>query len=149
MVYGSRIPACYHVGQCTIICISHNASMYEDAKGVLPYHPQSNGICERMNGTIKSMLGSYTQHSQKIWADILPHIVFAYNTSIHSTTGYTPYYMNHGREACIGSESVLRGEGNVREKTEYIRNVQLNMAMAHRHVTNRIDATDARDRLAA
>ena len=55
--------------------------------------------------------------------------------------------MNHGREACIGSESVLRGEGNVREKTEYIRNVQLNMAMAHRHVTNRIDAaTDARDR---
>jgi hypothetical protein len=118
------------------------------SKFVLPYRPQSNGICERMNGTIKSMLGSYTQHSQKIWADILPHIVFAYNTSVHSATGYTPYYMNHGREACIGSESVLRGEGNVREQTEYIRNVQLNMAMAHRHVTNRIDAaTDARDRL--
>jgi hypothetical protein len=116
-------------------------------KYVVPYHPQSNGICERLNGTIKSMIGSYTQQSQKIWADILPHIVFAYNTSIHSATGYTPYYLAHGREARIGSEAVLRGEGNIIERTEYIKKIKHNMAMAHRHIQNRIDAaTDARDR---
>lgn len=43
--------------------------------------------------------------------------------------------------------AVLVGEGNTREKTEYIKTIKHNIAMAHRHIKDRIDAaTDARDR---
>jgi hypothetical protein len=117
-------------------------------KYILPYRPQSNGICERLNGTIKSMLGCYTQKSQKEWADLLPYIVFAYNTSIHTATGYTPYYLVHGREARIGSEAILRGEGETRSLPEYVKNIQRNMALAQKHVTERVNAAaDERDRI--
>ncbi len=117
-------------------------------KYILPYRPQSNGICERLNGTLKSMLGSYTQKSQKEWADLLPHVVFAYNTSIHTATGYTPYYLMHGREACIGSELILQGETGTRSLPEYVRNIQRNIALAQTHVNNRVNAAaDQRDRI--
>jgi hypothetical protein len=117
-------------------------------KYILPYRPQSNGICERLNGTIKSMLGCYTQKSQKEWADLLPYIVFAYNTSVHNATGYTPYYLVHGREACIGSEAVLRGEGETRTLPEYVKSIQRNMALAQKHVKDRVNAAaDQRDRM--
>ena len=117
-------------------------------KSILPYRPQSNGICERLNGTLKSMLGSYTQKTQKEWADLLPHIVFAYNTSVHKATGYTPYYLLYGREACIGSEMVLRGEREARSIPEYVRNIQRNIALAQQHVADRINAAaDERDRI--
>jgi hypothetical protein len=66
---------------------------------------------------------------------------------VHSSTGYTPYYLAYGREACIGSEAVLRGEGESKERSQYIKDIRHNLIMAHRHVTNRINAaTDARDR---
>jgi hypothetical protein len=117
-------------------------------KLILPYRPQSNGICERLNGTLKSMLGSYTQKTQKEWADLLPHIVFAYNTSVHNATGYTPYYLLYGREACIGSEIILRGERETRSLPEYIKNMHRNIALAQQHVANRVNATaDERDRI--
>jgi hypothetical protein len=117
-------------------------------KLILPYRPQSNGICERLNGTLKSMLGSYTQKTQKEWADLLPHIVFAYNTSVHNATGYTPYYLLYGREACIGSEIILRGEREARSLPEYIKNIHRNIALAQQHFANRVNATaDERDRI--
>lgn len=33
------------------------------------------------------------------WDDYLKHVASAYNTSVHVCTGYTPYYLTHGREA--------------------------------------------------
>ena len=117
-------------------------------KYILPYRPQSNGICERLNGTIKSMLGATHRRTRRNGQTCYHYIVFAYNTSIHNATGYTPYYLVHGREACIGSEAVLRGEVETRTLPEYVKNIQRNMALAQQHVTDRVNAAaDQRDRM--
>ena len=41
------------------------------------YHPQSNGLCERFNGTLKQMLRTFGE-AHKDWERFLPHLLFAY-----------------------------------------------------------------------
>ena len=63
------------------------------------YHPQSDGLVERHNATISSMLRTYVYSCQKNWDHYLPLIRLAYNTSVHPSTGQTPFRMMYGREA--------------------------------------------------
>ena len=113
-------------------------------KNVLPYHPQSNGVCERVNATIINMLASYVQDptKQHLWADYVTHVIFAYNTAVHSATGYTPYYLVYGREARIASEALVSGShmGARTCKTypAYVKEIHRNAYQAHQHIENRI-----------
>ena len=63
------------------------------------YHPQTNGLTERFNKTLADMLSMYVEVEQKNWDEILPFVTFAYNTAKQDTTGFTPFYLLHGREA--------------------------------------------------
>ncbi len=63
------------------------------------YHPQSDGLVERHNATISSMLRTYVDGTQTNWDHHLPHITLAYNTSVHPSTGQTPFRMMYGRKA--------------------------------------------------
>ena len=63
------------------------------------YHPQANGLVEQHNGTVKNMLAAYCNRYQDDWDIYLPHVAYAYNTTISSATGYTPFCMLYGREA--------------------------------------------------
>ncbi|UYV77928.1 hypothetical protein LAZ67_15002896 [Cordylochernes scorpioides] len=63
------------------------------------YHPQTNGLTERLNKTIADMLSMYVDVNQKDWDEILPFVTFAYNTAKQESTGFSPFYLVHGREA--------------------------------------------------
>ncbi|UYV67832.1 hypothetical protein LAZ67_5002180, partial [Cordylochernes scorpioides] len=63
------------------------------------YHPQTNGLTERLNKTIADMLSMYVDVNQKDWDRILPFVTFAYNTAKQESTGFTPFFFVHGREA--------------------------------------------------
>ncbi|UYV76308.1 hypothetical protein LAZ67_13003313 [Cordylochernes scorpioides] len=63
------------------------------------YHPQTNGLTERLNKTLADMMAMYVDVEQKEWDVILPFITFAYNTAKQDTTGFTPFSLIHGREA--------------------------------------------------
>ena len=117
---------------------------------VLPYHPESNGICERLNGTVVDMLSSYVQdtNEQDRWSDYLTHVVFGYNTATHESTGYTPYHLVYGREALIGSEPFLTqgrhaGAGAAAGSAAinypaYVKGIQHDMRQAHQHLQQRV-----------
>ncbi|UYV76681.1 hypothetical protein LAZ67_14001729 [Cordylochernes scorpioides] len=63
------------------------------------YHPQTNGLTERLNRTLGDMLSIYLDVEQNNWDSILPFATFAYNTAKLETTGFSPFYLFHGREA--------------------------------------------------
>ena len=106
---------------------------------VSPYHPQSNGVCERLNGTLINMLASYTNNdNQNRWTQFIQMVVFAYNTSIHSATGFTPYFLTHGREASIGSDAALSLNADVRALPDYVRDMQRDLAFAHQNILDRV-----------
>ena len=62
-----------------------------------PYHPQSNGMCERLNGTLKTLLKKVTAENPKDWDRYLPAVLFAYREVKHEATGFSPFEMLYGR----------------------------------------------------
>ena len=63
-----------------------------------PYHPQSDGLVERFNRTLLNMLSIAVEEDELSWDLHLPTLLLAYRTSIHETTGVTPFELMFGRE---------------------------------------------------
>lgn len=63
------------------------------------YHPQCDGLVERFNRTLLSMLATTVVDHPFDWEEALPKMCMAYNSSVHSTTGYAPFFLMYGREA--------------------------------------------------
>ena len=57
-----------------------------------PYHPQCDGLVERLNRTLLSMLATSAKDNPLNWEEYLQPVCFAYNTSIHSSTGFTLFF---------------------------------------------------------
>lgn len=77
------------------------------------YHQQSDGIIERFNRTLESMLSAVVSSSQKDWDTWLPYLSIAYNTAIHESTGFSPAEIMYGR--------ILRTPVDVLVPSEYQR----------------------------
>ena len=59
-------------------------------------HPQTDGQTEVVNRTLSTMLRAVLKKNIKMWEDCLPHIEFAYNRSMHSTTKMCPFEIVYG-----------------------------------------------------
>jgi hypothetical protein len=74
--------------------------MGADVRNVTTYHPQANGQVERLNPVICNFLANYCSvDDQAYWDRFLEATIFAINTSVSRITGYTPFFLVHGREA--------------------------------------------------
>ncbi|UYV72258.1 hypothetical protein LAZ67_9002369 [Cordylochernes scorpioides] len=69
------------------------------------YLPQNDQ--ERLNKTLTDMISMYVDVDQKNWDNILPYVTFAYNTARQETTGYSPFFLVHGREVETPLDSIL------------------------------------------
>ena len=56
------------------------------------YHSQCDVMVERFNRTLLSMLATHCKDNLWNWEDHMRKISFAYNTSVHASTGYAPFY---------------------------------------------------------
>jgi hypothetical protein len=54
-------------------------------------HPQTDGQIEIVNHTLSTMLRTVLKTNLKLWEECLPHIEFAYNRFVHSTTKVRPF----------------------------------------------------------
>jgi len=57
------------------------------------YHPQCDSKCERVHCSVHDMLVKFIERDFKCWAAYLPGICLAYNSSIHTATGYAPHQL--------------------------------------------------------
>ncbi|KAL5011956.1 hypothetical protein ScPMuIL_010507 [Solemya velum] len=62
-----------------------------------PYHPQTNGLVEKFNGTLKTMLKTYAMSESRNWDKHLPYVLFAYREVPNETTGFSPFKLLYGR----------------------------------------------------
>lgn len=54
------------------------------------YHPQTDGLAEKFNQTLATMLTGFLNKPRNDWDEHLRPIVFAYQTVIQASTGYSP-----------------------------------------------------------
>ena len=62
-----------------------------------PYHPQTDGMLERWHASLKSMLKK-AQGDRNDWDKYLKFLLFAYRSTPHSATGFTPFELIYGRD---------------------------------------------------
>ena len=62
----------------------------------MPYHPQTNGLVERLHQTIMRMIGKLGEDKKGDWPGHLAEIVHAYNATYSTMTGYSPHYLMFG-----------------------------------------------------
>ena len=80
---------------------------HTDHRRTTAYHPQTNGLTERLNKTIADMISMYVDVEHKTWDEVLPYVTFAYNTAVQETTGVTPFQLVHGRKVTTMLDAML------------------------------------------
>ncbi|XP_076844741.1 uncharacterized protein LOC143489530 [Brachyhypopomus gauderio] len=63
-----------------------------------PYHPQTDGLVERFNKTLKSMLKKFVSETGADWDQWLPYLLFAYREVPQASTGFSPFQLLYSRE---------------------------------------------------
>jgi len=78
------------------------------------------------------MLAPYVNDEQSNWDQILPFVMFAYRTSVHSSTGFTPFYLIHGVDARYPMDVSLQPSLSTPPPVkEYVTDLQKKLAAAY------------------
>ncbi len=61
-----------------------------------PYHPQTDGLVERFNQTLKNMLRKFVSDTGRDWDKWLPFLLFSYREVPQASTGFSPFELLYG-----------------------------------------------------
>ncbi|QRW02440.1 Pol polyprotein/retrotransposon [Ceratobasidium sp. AG-Ba] len=92
------------------------------------YHPQTDGMTERVQRTYTSLLRICAGKMQKEWAKSLPAIEFAVNSARSEATGLSPFYLNYGRTPSL---MVRDTESKFPGVSEHIKRIKMAVMAAH------------------
>jgi hypothetical protein len=84
---GSTFTSDFTCSLCRLTGITQNLST--------AFHPQTDGQTERVNAILEQYLRGYCNYQQDDWAELLSMAEFAYNNTVSSTTGVSPFFANY------------------------------------------------------
>ncbi|KAH9264967.1 hypothetical protein BASA83_011479 [Batrachochytrium salamandrivorans] len=61
-----------------------------------PYHPQTNGMVERMHAMLGHGLTTLVHGKRDRWDEYLPQVLLALRTRTHAVTGFSPFFLLFG-----------------------------------------------------
>ena len=64
-------------------------------------HPQTDGLVERFNKTLKQMLLKVVNKKGQNWDKMLGAMLLAYRATPHTSTGMSPFFLVYGRTPCL------------------------------------------------
>uniref|UniRef100_A0A9J7ZY96 Integrase catalytic domain-containing protein n=1 Tax=Cyprinus carpio carpio TaxID=630221 RepID=A0A9J7ZY96_CYPCA len=62
------------------------------------YHPQTDGLVERFNQTLKQMLRRVAAEDKRDWDQMLPYVLFGVREIPQASTGFTPFELLFGQQ---------------------------------------------------
>uniref|UniRef100_A0A8C7YK08 Integrase catalytic domain-containing protein n=1 Tax=Oryzias sinensis TaxID=183150 RepID=A0A8C7YK08_9TELE len=71
------------------------------------YHHVGNGQVERFNGTLHNLLPTLPVSRKRDWHVCLPQVWYYYNTTLHQSTGESPFFLMFGREPRLPVDLLL------------------------------------------
>lgn len=80
---------------------------------IVYYVFQANGLVERYNQTIQSMLVKFVGEKKDSWEDYLDTCVFAYNTAKHESSKFTPFELMFSRKPVLPIDIDCNADGNM------------------------------------
>lgn len=98
-----------------------------------PYHPMGNGSCERMNRTLGNMIRTLPPRAKQRWPEALKSLTFAYNCTIHETTGYAPFLLMFGRVPRLPVDVIFGSvldDSDVMDYDQYVQSLRKDLAEA-------------------
>ena len=104
------------------------------------YHPEGNGLVERMNKTFKQILTMYVNSAHNNWDVHLQAAIAAYNTTIQDSIGCSPYEVLFGKKPSLIADVILSNPVKVDEKplVQYLADLKNNMEEIHKSVERKV-----------
>ena len=100
------------------------------------YHPASNGVIERWHRDLHTGMSHYINASNTNWDTLIPFFLMAHRATPHTVTGYSPFYLLHGREMQLPSNDSLRARCTRRPTSQdrRIENLKASLRRAYKTV---------------
>ena len=96
------------------------------------YHPQCDGMVERLNRTLKAMLRKHASQFGTQWDTYLPGLLWAYRNTVHESTGEKPSFLLFGIDCRTPSEAALLPPNSVEsmDVSDYRQQMVLSLSSA-------------------
>ena len=112
------------------------------------YNPKSNPV-ERAHQDLGNILRAMMQETDVGWEKLLPQAVFAMNTSVHTSTGTSPFRVLFGKDPNTPLHLIYGDPNDRKEATSvqrYAHEVHQRVTAAHRAVREELEAAVERRR---